>query len=537
MLPSAPIEMLDAKVTPIEWAMIGVFSVGIVTWGFVMRRAARSLEGSFLAGRKVPGLLASLSTVATNLNANDFIGGAGVMYAVGAVNAQGSWINSVALVLVSLFLVQKLRRLNVYTLGGWLERRYSFRVGFSYSLVWSLVWMLFNLGLYLYAGAVVLHTLVGWNLYHSILLLSVISAAVTLLGGFGAVVATDVLQILLMFFPFIFVAIGAFTQIGGISEIAKSIPADKVDFWAAHTRFGPLPIMLFGTFFMGMSYWSTEAQVIQRPLSAKSEEDSIISYLGAAFWFSILMPLLVWMPALTALHFFPNLENPDHAMPSLIRTVLPRGLYGVTIVGLMAGVFSSTEAQINSFCTMFTTDIYRRVVRPNRDEQHYMAASKTAGIIFTFAAIGTAWLFTRAQSGMMIFAISVLATIMPPFAAVTVLGAMLPRMNRRGASAGLISGFSVAVTLVVADKLGYLAMVAQETLYFRAMITFLIAAAVCYAVSLLTASAEDPSAARPVDLSVKWSPRVIRMAVLLAVGMAAMVGMWTYYFPGARSGP
>ncbi len=532
MLADAAVEMLDPKVAPIEWVMIGVFSVGIVTWGFIMRRAAGSLEGSFLAGRRVPGLLASLSTVATNLNANDFIGGAGVMYAIGAVNAQSSWINSVALVLVSLFLVQKLRRLNVYTLGGWLETRYSFPVGFSYSLVWSLVWMLFNLGLYLYAGALVLNTLVGWDLYYSIFLLSVISAAVTLLGGFGAVVATDVLQILLMFFPFIFVAIGAFSQIGGISEIAASIPAEKADFWAAHTRFGPLPILMLGTFFMGTSYWSTEAQVIQRPLSAKSEEDSIVSYLGAAFWFSILMPLLVWMPALTALHFFPDLKNPDHAMPSLIRTVLPRGLYGVTIVGLMAGVFSSTEAQINSFCTMFTTDIYRRVLRPNRDERHYMVASKTAGIIFTFAAIGTALLFTRAASGMMIFAISVLATIMPPFAAVTILGALNRKITADGALFGLTYSGVTAITLVFMDLAGLLRPIAEETLLFRAMVTFLVGLAVTWLARGFGAGAEAQRGDKSttMDLSTHWSPRVIRMMVLLAAGMAAMVGVWTYYF-------
>ncbi len=532
MLANVPVEMLKPELAPIEWLMIAVFSVGIITWGFIMRRAAGSLEGSFLAGRKVPGLLASLSTVATNLNANDFIGGAGVMYAIGAVNAQSSWINSVALVLVSLFLVQKLRRLNVYTLGGWLEQRYSFQVGISYSLVWSLIWMLFNLGLYLYAGAVVLNTLVGWDLYRSILLLSVISAAVTLLGGFGAVVATDVLQILLMFFPFIFVAIGAFTQIGGISEIARSIPPEKADFWAAHTRFGPLPILMFGTLFMGMSYWSTEAQVIQRPLSAKSEEDSIVSYLGAAFWFSILMPLLVYMPALTALHFFPDLKSPDHAMPSLIRTVLPRGLYGVTIVGLMAGVFSSTEAQINSFCTMFITDIYKRVLRPNRNERHYMVASKTAGILFTFAAIGTALLFTRAESGMMIFAISVLATIMPPFAAVTIMGALNRRITPDGALCGLTYSGVTAVTLVLMDLAKLLKPIADETLLFRAMVTFLVGVAVTWLARGFgpPAEARSGSQASTMDLSIQWSPRVIRMAIVLTVGIACMVGLWTYYF-------
>jgi len=527
---SALLAEMAQRLIGIEWMMVAVFSLGVITWGFIMRAETRTLDASFLAGRKVPGFLAALSTVATNLNANDFIGGAGFVYAVGVVATHGSWVNSLALIFVSLFLVQKLRRLKVVTLGGWLERRYSFTVGFLYSLAWSLVWMLFNLGLYLYAGALVLNTLVGWLLNESIYLLSFIAAAVTLLGGFGAVVATDVLQILLMFFPFIFVAWGSLDKIGGISQIAARLPADKAHFWTNDTPFGSLTVMLLGIFFMGMSYWSSEAQVIQRPLASRSEEDSIISYLGATFWFSILVPLLVSLPALAAVCYFPDLKNPDHAMPSLIRMILPRGLYGVMVVGLMAGVFSSVEAQINSFCAMFTTDIYRRVLVRDRSERHYLIASKLSGAIFTLAAIGTAILFKFAENGMMLFAISVLATIMPPFAAVTILGALAHRVNKHGALVGLIAGVVVAIALVVADKQGHLKSIAKDTLYFRTMVTFLTSAILTWLVSLPTGAPRGDAEGRAIDLSMHWSPRIIRMTLVLLAGLVGMAAFWTYFF-------
>ena len=331
----AELEKLTLSYT--EWLMIAVFVIGVIAWGFRMRKAAGTLEGSFLAGRKVPGFIASLSTVATNLNANDFIGGAGMTYAIGVVTAHGSWVNGLGLVLVALFLMPKLRRLKVFTLGEWLERRYSAPVGISYSIVWSMIWMLFNLGLYLYAGALVLNALVGWDLGWSICVLSVIAAFYTLIGGFGAVVATDVLQISLMFFPFIFLASAVWWDIGSVADLAASLPAEKSSYRASSTPFGPLTIMLGGMFFMGMSYWSTEAQVVQRPLSARSEEDSTVSYLGASFWLSLLCPFLIGLPALAAIHYFPGLENNDHAMPNMIRKFLPPGLYGVTIVGLIFG--------------------------------------------------------------------------------------------------------------------------------------------------------------------------------------------------------
>jgi solute:Na+ symporter, SSS family len=522
-------EMVTQKLIWIEWLMVAVFIFGSVAWGFFMHKGTATLEGSFLAGRKVPGFLASLSTVATNLNANDFIGAAGFTYGVGVVLAHQGYANAIALILVSLFLVQKLRRINVFTLGEWLDKRYSRTVGTMYSATWCLVWMLFNLGLYLYAGALVLNTLVGWDLYYSIVVLSVVAALITLSGGYAAVVATDVLQISLMFLPFVFLSVGVLTDIGGVSGLAARLPADKGIFWTNTTPFGGLVMMVMGAFFMGLSYWSSEAQVIQRPLSARSEEDAVISYLGATFWFSILFPLVVTLPALAAICYFPDLAKGDLAMPSMIRKFIPRGLYGVTVVGLMAGVFSSVDAQINSFCTMFTTDIYRKLLQPHREEKHYLIVSRASGVVFTLAAIGTALLFSRRNEGMMLFAISVLATIMPPFAAVIILGAMAHRMNRTGALAGLIAGGATAVGLIIADKLGSLSTIAENALFFRTTVTFLVSLGVTALVSMFTGHPLDEQRPR-MDISVTISPRVLRMAIILLLALAGMVVFWSHYF-------
>ena len=170
-----------------EWLMVVVFVTGVLAWGLRMRKASATLADSFLADRKVPGFIASLSTVATNLNANDFLGAAGFTVTVGVVLAHGNSVNGLALILVALLVVPKLRRLNVFTLAGWLEKRYSPTVGIAYSITWACIWMVFNLGLYIYAGALVLNTLVGWNLYGSMVLLACVAAFYTLIGGRGGV--------------------------------------------------------------------------------------------------------------------------------------------------------------------------------------------------------------------------------------------------------------------------------------------------------------------------------------------------------------
>ena len=442
---------------PIEWMMVIVFVTGALVRGLLMHKSTGTLENLFLAGRKVPAFIASLSTVATNMNANDFIGSAGFAYGVGAVILHGNLANGIALIFVSLVVMQKLRRISVFTLGGWLEQRYSPTVAHMYTFAWTFIWMLFNMGLYIYGGAFVLKTLAGWNLYYSIVGLSIIAAFYTLLGGLGAVIASDVLGVALMFFPFVFLSLAVWGDVGGPIELAKALPEAKTAFWGPHTPFGGITMAIAGMVFMSLSYWTSEAQIVQRPLSAKSEEDASSTYLYTSFWYTILVPLVVTIPALCAIKLFPGLDNPDYAMPLLIRTYLPRGLYGIIVVGLMAGVFSSADSQINSFCAMFTSEIYKKLFVRDKEKEHYLFVSKVAGILFTLAAIGTALLFSigSVKNGMMLFAFSVLATIMPPFGAVTIMGSLFKRISKQGALAGIIAGMAVAIVLLVAFNIDY----------------------------------------------------------------------------------
>ena len=468
-----------------EWLMIIFFAGGMIVWGYFLRkRASQSISASFLAGRKVPGFIASLSTVATNMNANDFIGMAGAVYGVGIVMMHQQMINAVVLIFVGLVLMRKLRGRNAYSLGQWLRERYNKSIGNAYSIIWAFVWMLFNLGLYIYSGALVMHTLVGWNLYIGIVVLSIVAAIYTLLGGFSAVVATDVIQMFLMFFPFLILAVIVWQEVGGPIQLLQSLPAEKADIWHADTPFGPLGLTLGGMILIAMSYWSSEAQVVQRPLSARNPNEAAISYMGASFWYAILVPVVVFLPALAAIKFYPNLSNNDFATPMLFKNFIPPGLYGVTIVGLLAGVFSSCDSQINAFCTVFTTDIYKGMIRKQADTQRLIRVSKIAGVIFTLAAIGTAIIFTFAKSGMFLFAVGIVATIMPPFGSVAILGAMWKRASPKAAQWGVIIGILFAIALFILDATGNLAHIAQDTLYLRSGATFIVTSIVVVLFSL-----------------------------------------------------
>lgn len=505
-----------------EWLMIIFFIACVSLWGLYLKEKAKiDLSSSFLAGRKVPGFIGSLSTVATNMNANDFIGGAGAIYAMGLVMLHQTYINCLVILFLSLILMRKLRQLNVFTLGEWLRKRYNNTVGNMYSIIWAFIWMLFNLGLYIYAGALVLHTLVGWNLYFSIVILTLIAATYTLLGGFGAVVATDVVQIFLMFFPFVFLTILIWQKVGSPADLLASLPDDKAGLWQKETPFGHLGLTLFGMIFLSMSYWGAEAQILQRPLSTKNPNHAAISYIGAGFWYALLSPLVIFIPALAAIKLFPGLPNNDFAVPMLIKTYLPHGLYGITIVGLLAGIFSSCDSQINAFCTMFTTDIYKRMIDKKCPEDKLVRISKISGVIFTVAAIGTAIIFSFAENGMFLLAIAILATIMPPFGAITIWGAMWKKASPGAAVFGLISGFAVAITLFFMDLNGWLSSWARDTLFLRAMASFLTTALVTMLISLFD-SHLAPEQKMEKFIYKKWidNPRIL--AAFLAIIVAVM---------------
>jgi SSS family solute:Na+ symporter len=216
-------------------------------------------------------------------------------------------------------------------------------------------------------------------------------------------------------------------------------------------------------------------------------------------------------------------------MPMLIRKFLPHGLYGVMVVGLIAGVFSSADSQINAFCAMFTHDIYKRLIDPGRTERYYLTASKIFGVLFTLAAIGTAFIFKLQTQGMLIFAISVLATIMPPFAAITILGTFWRRANGTGALAGLIAGGITAIALVILDYYGNLKPLADQSLYLRVMITFPLTMIVTIVVSLISFSLPSPAAEEVnIDTHLPW--KLLAGAAALVISLFGLLLFWTYYF-------
>ena len=197
----------------------------------------------------------------------------------------------------------------------------------------------------------------------------------------------------------------------------------------------------------------------------------------------------------------------------------------MAIVGLLAGVFSSCDSQINAFCTIFTTDIYKGMLRKNASDRQMLRVSKIAGVIFTLAAISTAVIFSFAKDGMFLFAVGIVATIMPPFGAIAIWGALWRKASPRAAQVALVTGMLFAATLFVLDWTGNLKQIAQDTLFLRSGATFLLTSAVLLLMSSFD-NYHDTLQPHDSDDDAQKSgtnPRKLAIALVLAVILMYLV--------------
>ena len=496
-----------------EWLLVIAYIAAVIFWGYRYRESASSPEESFLAGRRLPGWVASCSTVASNLNANDFVGWAGAVYLVGLAMVHFPLHTACVICFLGVFVVRKLRAANVYSLGGWLRQRYSPTVGNVYNVIWLCGWMPFGLGLYIYAGALLLSTLVGWNLMMSIVLITVVAAVYTMMGGFRAVVATDVAQLFLMVLPLLFACAMLWRETGGPIAVLSQLPPEKADLWSSSTPFGPIEVLFFGHLAMALSFWTCDAQLVQRPLATRDQESAAVAYLGAGFWYALVVPVIAIFPGLAALQCFPELAKPDHAAPMILREFLPTGLYGMAIVGLLSGVLSSVDSTLNAFCTMFTREVYVGLMRRDATDEQQMRIARRAGIALTVIGIGTAYYFSLSDS-MLVQVAKIIAVIMPPLGAITVFGAVSPAVSPIAAHAALVAGYGSSILLLALDKLGKLSTIAAEPAFFSALVTFVVTGTVAAGVTVVR-----PTQGKPPSDNQRSSTAVKRLAVLLAVAI------------------
>ena len=526
----------------LDWTVVALYFLVIlgIAWWVIRQKQDTSTE-YFLAGRHVGWFVIGTAIFASNIGSEHIVGLAGTGAKSGV--AMGHYeLHAWCILLLGWVFVPFYMRSKVFTMPEFLERRYSPKARWFLSLISLVAYVLTKVSVTVYAGAVVFQTLMGVEFWTGALITVILTGIYTILGGLRAVVYTESLQAFVLLLGSITVTVMGLVKIGGWSNLVAIAGTDHLNLFLPlnHPDF-PWLGMILAPPIVGIWYWCTDQVIVQRALAAKNEEHArrgsiFASYLKLFPFFIFFIPgVIAYALAKTGQL---QLEASDQAFPTLVKALLPAGIRGLVVGGLLAALMSSLAAVFNSCSTLFTMDIYKKL-RPKASEKRLVFVGRVATAVVVVS--GILWIpFMKYISGELYHYLqSVQSYLAPPIFSVFILGIFWKRINSKGALTALVGGFVIGMLRLAAelnkDSLsGWLHTFAQVNyLYFCVYLT-LVCIGLMVVVSMFTrppsyqkiqgltyatTTAEDKKASRA-----SWTTRdVVLSLVILAIIATVMI--------------
>jgi SSS family solute:Na+ symporter len=532
----------------LDWAVIALYFLlvfGVAFWVTLRERAKRGTSTDyFLAGRDAGWFLVGGSLFASNIGSEHLVGLAGTGAASGVAVAQFEVLASLILLLLGWVFVPFYLSSSVFTMPEFLERRYSASARWYLAVISIVGYVLTKISVTIAAGGIVFEAIMGIDFWTGALVVVVITGIYTIIGGLRAVLYTDLLQMFVLVGGAIAVMALGLSALGGWEAMQTTVGPAFLDLWKPVTDPDfPWTGIAFGAPILGVWYWCTDQFIVQRVLAAHDQDHARRGTVFAGYL--KLLPLFIFViPGVIAYALSQRgalqLDTPDQALPTLIGVLLPVGLRGLVVAGLLAALMSSLSSVFNSTSTLVTWDVYKKL-RPQASERRLVLVGQlTTAVLVIF---GLAWIpFMKFISGQLYqYLQSVQAYISPPIAAVFLLGIAWRRVNAKGAMAALLSGFVLGMGRLVAELNkasldGLLFTFADINFLHFAVLLFVVCTAILVVVSLLTPPPPEKQLAgltfatvaktREEEHPPRWR-RADRVLSLLLV--ACVVGLWLYF--------
>lgn len=449
--------------------MILLYFIGIFIFAYWVTRKNKSQQGStdyFLASRDTGWFVIGASLFASNIGAEHIIGLAGSGARGDMPAAQFEILASLVLILLGWLFVPFYLKTGVFTMPEFLERRYSSSARTYLSVVSILAYVLTKISLTIFAGALVFEVL-GIPFWTGALIVIFATGVYTIFGGLKAVLYTDMVQLFILLGGMLLATYFALDQIGGWSGMTDAIDSYAIahpeidsssffNLWrpSSDTQY-PWTGLMFGAPILGVWYWCTDQFIVQRVLSAKDVSNGrrgtiFAGYLKQLPIFLFVLPGILAFALASKGLLALDIANPDKALPILISELLPTGIKGLVLAGLLAALMSSLSSAFNSCSTLITIDFYKRA-KPSATERELVWTGQLATIILVIISlIYIPLMKTMTESGGIIqYMQSVQAYISPPIAAAFLLGLFFKRINSRGAIVSLWTGFIIGAIRLV----------------------------------------------------------------------------------------
>ena len=458
----------------LDWFVLGLFFLGLfgIIW-WVLRQKDSNTVDYFLAGKNAGWIAIGASIFASNIGSEHLVGLAGAGYESGMAMAHWEMHAWIILILGWVF-VPFYAHSKVFTMPEFLERRYNSQSRSFLSIVSLVSYVLTKVSVTVYAGGVVFKTVLGIESFMGIdffwigaLSLVIITGLFTIFGGMKAVLYTSVLQAPVLVIGSLVILIVGLVKIGGWGEMASAV-GDNLDLVrpAADEQF-PWTGVLFGSAIIGFWYWCTDQYIVQRTLSAQNIKQARRGTLFAGYL--KLLPVFIFLvPGMVAFALnqkgIINIESADQAFPTLVSTLLPAGIKGIVVGGLVAALMSSLASLFNSSATLFTVDFYKKY-KPDSSEKHLVRVGRIATAVVV--VLGIVWIPVMKLIANVLYEHlqEVHSLIGPPIAAVFFLGIFSKRVTPTGGFVGMVTGFILGMLRLVAVI--FRDMFAEGTLLFK----------------------------------------------------------------------
>src|SRR3981081_1476586 len=370
---------------PVDLAIIGVYFIIIFGIGFYFSRKERTSESYFLAGRNSGRCSTGAPLFVSNISTEHFIGLAGSGATSGLAVGHFEWLACLRLLLLGWVFVPFYLRSNVFTMPEFLERRFNRNCATYLASISIIAYIFTKISVHLYAAAIVLERVVGWNQWTAAIILVVATGIYTIAGGLAAVIYTDLVQTLILLAGAIALTVIGMDKVGGFAGLRAHVPPDFFHMIkpASASDF-PWTGIFFGAPILGIWYWCTDQVIVQRVLSARDEGHAKAGTIFAGF-LKVLPVFLLVLPGLIAYALYPQafttvngqVTNGDIAFPTLVINLLPTGLVGLLIAALLAALMGAMSSVFNSASTMVTLDFYKKL-RPSATEKQLVVFGQIA---------------------------------------------------------------------------------------------------------------------------------------------------------------
>ncbi|WP_442972786.1 sodium:solute symporter family protein [Rhodococcus sp. G-MC3] len=505
--------VLSFNTNALDYVLIAVYFVFVLGIGYVARRQLSTSLDFFLSGRRLPAWVTGIAFVSANLGAVEIMGMSANGAQLGLATMHYYWIGAIpAMLFLGIVMMPFYYGSKVRSVPEFMRKRFDTKAHLVNAISFAVAQILIA-GVNLFLLATVVKVLLGWSLWLSLIVAAAIVLTYTVLGGLSAAIYNEVLQFFVILAALVPLTIIGLVKVGGWSGLKEKVvptvtdgnvtasAGEQLSSWPGQALSGfDSPVLsvigiVFGLgFVLSFGYWTTNFVEVQRAMASSSMSAARRAPIIGAIP-KMLVPFVVVVPGMIAASAIGDMINLketgtgdityNDAMLLMMRDILPNGLLGVAIAGLMAAFMAGMAANISAFNTVFSYDLWQQYIVKDREDTYYITVGRVATVAATILAIFTA-LIASGYSNLMDYLQTLFGFFNAPLFATFILGMFWKKMTPAAGWIGLVSGTGAAVFVFVLSKVGVIDLPGQGMPFVAASAAFVVDIAVSIGVSMVT---------------------------------------------------